>query len=306
MSGFDLKQMSIFTAIIAAAFAVVFFLSGFVSQNKIMLPETYDDSDLSFQGKKLKGFALGAEGLLADWYWMRSLQYIGGKIVKTESDLNIEDLSALNPRLLYPLLDNATDLDPKFMAAYSYGASVLPVIDRDLALKLTEKGIVNNPDAWRLYQYLGYIYWRAKDFKKAAEIYDKGSQIDGAPSFMKQMSAAMQAQGGSRETARLIYSQMLAEAEDQQSRNNAELRLKQLDSMDELDAINSILKKQSECPGSLSAIMPMLRNVTLPHGNDFKLNEQRQLIDPSGAPYYFDHKTCSAFVDLRFSKIPRF
>ncbi len=96
---------------------------------------------------------------------MRSLQYIGEKVVKSSNEtLNIENLTALNPRLLYPLLNNATTLDPQFMEVYAYGAVVLPAIDKEQAIKFTEKGITDNPSEWRLYQQLGYIYWRLGNF----------------------------------------------------------------------------------------------------------------------------------------------
>jgi len=116
--------------VFAAGFASIFDLSRYISAHRISLPDTYADSDLDLQGKRLKGYTLGTDGLLADWYWMRSLQYIGGKIaIKGLDQTNLEDMTSLNPRLLYPLLDNATTLDPKLMAAYSYGATVLPAID---------------------------------------------------------------------------------------------------------------------------------------------------------------------------------
>src|SRR3982750_2276599 len=116
--------------VVIAAFAATIDLSGYVQARKVTIPESYTDEDLDLQGKRLKGYALGFEGLLADWYWMRSLQYVGDKIVNSKSDtLNLDDLNSLNPRLLYPLLDNATDLDPKMLTAYTYGAVVLPTID---------------------------------------------------------------------------------------------------------------------------------------------------------------------------------
>ena len=293
--------------VVAVLLPVIGILSDAANGNRVALSESYEDSDLEFQGRRLKGFAIGAEGLLADWYWTRSLQYIGAKIVKTDTaQLNIDDLRSMNPRLLYPMLDNATDLDPRFMAAYSYGAIMLPAIDKSQAIALTEKGIRDNPGAWRLFQYLGYIYWRSNDFEKAAETYESGSKIAGAPPFLRQMAAAMRARGGSRETARLIYSQMLAEAEDRQSRESAELRLMQLDTMDQLDAINSVLKQQPVCPASLSIILPLLRNVKLPNGNEFKLNERDQLTDPSGVPYALDIGSCTASVDHKNSVIPQF
>ena len=98
---------------------MIVLLSDQANAKRVAVAESYEDSDLELNGRKLKGFALGAEGLLADWYWIRALQYIGSKILKNENaDLDIEDLRPLKPRLLYPLLDNATDLDPKFMTRH--------------------------------------------------------------------------------------------------------------------------------------------------------------------------------------------
>jgi|GEM_PF-6848412 len=112
-------------------------LSDHIQSHRITVPESYSDEDLDLQGKRLKGYSLGAEGLLADWYWMRSLQYVGDKIVRsTDTTINLDDLNSLNPRLLYPLLDNATDLDPKFINAFVYGAVVLPTVDPEQAIKL--------------------------------------------------------------------------------------------------------------------------------------------------------------------------
>lgn len=294
---------------VAAGLIVVAMLSGYVNANRISMPESYADADLAVQGKRLKGWSLGAEGLISDWYWMWSLQYIGGKIVASrDEEINLEDLRSLNPKLLHPLLDNAAELDPKFMAVYSYGASVLPAIDARLAIELTEKGIERNPEAWRLHQYLGYIYWRMKEYEKAADTYERGSRIAGAPPFMRQMVAAMKTQGGSRETAYELYTQMLAEAEDQQSRANAELRLMEIDSLEEREAANLRLKQFKEqtgaCISRVTELSAMLRNVRLPRGKSFMLNNANVLVDPTGVPYLLNAETCSLELDPA-TRIPK-
>ena len=240
--GFKEHVIVLPAVILIAGFAAVVWLSSFIERNRPPLPEGYSDSDLSMNGSRLKGFALGTEGLIADWYFMRSLQYIGDKMLTRKvGTLNIDDLSDLNPRLLYPLLNNATDLDPHFIAAYSYGAMVLPAVDKEKAVELTAKGIAKNPDSWRLYQHLGFIYWKLHRYDKAAESYEKGSTIEGAQPFMKLMAASMKADGGSRETARSIYQQMLDGSDDEQVRITAVRRLNELDSLDERDAIDKIM-----------------------------------------------------------------
>lgn len=296
--------LAVFLSLLGSAF-----VSARAIESRPQLSAEYADADLEFQGKKLRGWSLGSEGLLADWYWMRSLQYIGDKVVNSEEEfINVEDLRPLNPRLLYPLLDNATDLDPRFMAAFSYGSIVLPAIDPEHAIALTRKGIAANPESWRLYQYLGYIYWRQKRFEEAAETYDRGSRIAGAPPFMRQMVAAMKTQGGSRETAREIYLQMRDQAEDQQSRENAELRLLELDALEELDAINAELKAAAErtgkCPASLRQIVPSLREVKLPGGRAFRVDSNGDPADPLGFPYRLTPEDCRATLN-ETTKIPK-
>ncbi len=298
-------------AIIIFGFIAIFGLSNFIETNRPVMPEEYLDEDLSLQGEKLKGWSLGFEGLIADWYWVRSLQYMGDKVAKSKDRvINIEDLRSLNPRLLYPLIDNATTLDPQFMAAYSYGAIVLPAIDPALAIKIAEKGIENNPDEWRLYQHLGYIYWRLKQYDKAAEVYQKGSTIKNAPPFFKSMSARMNDEGGSRDTARKIYQQMLDEAKDSTTRENAKLRLLQLDSQDERDAIIKVLTqflaKNGRCIRNWREILPLLTDVKLPNGKDFRVDEGGNLVDPTDTPYIIVNQNNSCSIELHpKSKIPR-
>src|SRR5215213_6851345 len=131
----SLKTLGLYTVILLG-FAAIFGLSNFIESSRPPLPEGFEDEDLALQGAKLRGFSLGLEGLIADWYWMQSLQYIGDKVLKSKADINLENLQPLNPRLLYPMLDNATDLDPQFIAVYSYGAVVLPAINAEQAIKI--------------------------------------------------------------------------------------------------------------------------------------------------------------------------
>ncbi len=294
--------------VIVAAFLVVFWLSNYVESAKPKLPESFKDTDLVLQGKKLKGYALGSEGMLADWYWMMALQYIGGENADSpQEQIDIGDLRNLNPRLLYPYLDSATDLDPSFFAAYSYGAIVLPAIDADKAIALTEKGIRNNPDKWRLHQYLGYIYWQMKNFEKAAETYEAGSQVAGAAPFMKEMAAQMRSKGGSRDVARAMFRQILESSEDEQSKRSAQLKLWGLDAEDEITAINETLtsaKAANGCPVKLSDVYSQLANIDLPNGGDFRIDKDKGLVDPTGVPYRFDASSCSVELGPE-SRLPK-
>lgn len=302
------KQTIISIAALIFGFALIFVLSNFIQSHRPNITESYTDEDLALQGAKLKGYSLGFEGLIADWYWIQSLQYVGEKVLKAEGTVSLDNLKPLNPRLLYPLLDNATDLDPHFLVPYSYGAIVLPAIDTGQAIKITEKGIANNPNEWRMYQQLGYIYWRLKNYGKAAEIYEKGSKIQDAPPFMQMMSALMKTQGGNRSTARAMYEQMFRDAQDSQTKQFAEMRLSQIDSLDERDAIRAGLQqfkeKTNRCANSWSEIFPLLKSVKLPNGKEFRIDKSNNLVDPSDAPYILDKETCDVKLDAVKTKIP--
>ncbi len=309
-NGSILSKIVVPALLIIAGFASVIWLSGFIERNRPPLPEGYGDTDLSMNGSQLKGFALGTEGLIADWYFIRSLQYVGNKMLNSKSEtINIDDLRDLNPRLLYPLLNNATDLDPHFIAAYSYGAMVLPAVDKEKAVELTVKGIAKNPDSWRLYQHLGYIYWKLGSYDKAAESYEKGSEIAGAQPFMKLMAASMKADGGSRETARSIYHQMLDSSGDEQVHITAVRRLNELDSLDEREAIDKTLAdfndRKGRCAAGLGEILPELSRIKLPAGNEFEIDRSNRLLDPTGAPYILDRDKCRSALDLEHTGLSR-
>ncbi len=303
------NKTAIAVALIVLGFAAAFALTRFVESERPALPAGYEDQDLALHGSRLKGFVFGAEGLVADWYWMNSLQYFGGKITGVGlENLNLDDMTSLNPRLLYPYLNNATDLDPKFIAPYLYGATILPAIDPAQAIALTEKGIANNPGQWRLHQYLGFIYWKMNNFDKAAEVYEQGSRVSGAPPFFKMMAARMRIEGGSRDLAREMYRQILAEAQDDVSRRNVGLRLMQIDSLDERDLINPALKtfaeKNGRCATKWQEILPLLSDTKLPNGERLRIDQANQIVDPSGIPYRLDTSKCEATIDRPRSKIP--
>lgn len=302
-----LKKILLPLVITACGFAATTTLDGYLKTVKPELPLDYIDADPTFDVAKMRGFTLGLDGLIADWYWMRSLQYLGGKIATKEGFINIEDLREFNLKLLHPYLNSATDLDPQFMAAYSFGAIVLPAVNPEQAIAIAKKGIANNPGEWQLYQHLGYIYWKLKRYTEAAQTYEQGSLVAGAPPFMKMMSAAMKTEGGSRNNARAIYRQML-ESTDENIQNTAALRLKQIAALDEIEAINNTLVKRKEangrCVNSLSEIHASLAKITLPDGNDFRINTANQLVDPTDAPYLFDAATCTVKLDPGKTGIP--
>jgi tetratricopeptide (TPR) repeat protein len=235
---------------------------------------------------------------------------MGNKVLKHEGEVNISDLRPLDPRLLYPMLETAATLDPQFMTVYSYGAAILPAIDNQQAIKLLEKGISENPDEWKLYHHLGYIYWQSKNYSKAAEVYSEGAQKPAAPVWLKQMSANMQAEGASRDFARRVYLQMFETAGDEQTKSFAKLRFAQIQSLDERDAIRAVLKsfaeKNKRCVADWAEVSRELRSIKFPDKTALNFAPDGAPIDPTGVPYVIVNQDAECDVKLsKDSKIPQ-
>ena len=246
--------------------------------------------------------SLAFNGLAADWYWLRSLQYVGRKAEAFRGDINLDDLSPLGLRNLGALLEQSTALDPQFMAAYEFGAVVLPSIDREAAVRLNERGIRENPSEWRLQHHLGYIHWQAGRFQQAAEAYAAGARIEGAPKWMSVMAAQMSEHGSSRQVAREMYLRTYQESTDEQVKALAASRLAQLDSLDERERIGRALAdfrtRAGRCPAAWREVAPLLRAAKL------RLDPTGSPLDPSDVPYVLDAAACDAKLDER-SRVPK-
>ena len=262
-------------------------------------PNAIDES-LYVNGKTARRISLGFNGLAADWYWMRSLQYVGRKIIN-DNDVQLDNLGLLNLKLLAPLLDTATTLDPEFLDPYEYAAIVLPAINVNDAIRITKKGIDANPNAWRLYQHLGYIYWQQHDYQAASEIYGRGAQISGAPPWMEAMKAKMAADGGSRSTAREIYTRMYEQSADEKVRDMARKHLLQLDSLDQRDGLRKLFAayqaRTGKCPNSWKEVEPVFRAMRI------AVDGSGAPLDPSGVPYVLRAGACEVDLDAK-SEIP--
>jgi tetratricopeptide (TPR) repeat protein len=274
--------------------------------------ETRTDETLYFSsGQTIRKMSLGLEGLTADIYWIRTLQYFGRKLIDSGKPLSSSMTADIDMPLLAPLLNIVVTLDPHNLPAYRFGAIFLPERDIPAAIALLEKGIRENPNEWRLYQDLAYIYWQegnsatkeeqAALYEKAAHWYELGGQIPGSLWWMRDLAGLMRIKGGSRDAARLVYQAYLT-SDDKNISAQAVERLKQLQSLDELDVINSVLAKwrqsNGHCPADLRAIAPSLRSAGI------LLDDDSMPIDPDGFSYVFDAVNCEGKLAMR-SSIPR-
>jgi tetratricopeptide (TPR) repeat protein len=288
-------------SIVLIGVASVVGLSQWLDSHRPANSAAVEEEQLYLTGTMVRRVSLGFNGLAADWYWMRSLQYVGGKLLNAHQGIGLDNLSPLNLSLLAPLLDAATTLDPEFMEPYEYAAIILPGVNVADAIRIINKGIAANPSAWRLYQHLGYIYWQQKNFAAAADAYGRGATIPGAPPWMQAMKAKMLGEGGSPDTAREIYVHMYQEAGDEQVKEMARRHLMRLDSADERDGLRKILaayqSRTGRCPASWKDLEPIFRTLRL------RMDASGAPLDPAGTPYLLNHTKCEVELDPK-SEVP--
>jgi len=252
-------------------------------------------------GKLLKVMSLEYAPLMADMYWTRVVQYYGDKAVRHDPDLE----------LLWPLLDVTTTLDPHLLVAYRFGSMFLSESAPrgagrpDLGIQLIQRGIQANPDYWRLYEDLGFIYYfELHDYNKAGAAFLEGSKNPQALPWMKVLAAKVNEQGDNPETSEFLWNEIYTSTKDPQMKENAATHLQLLKADADCKAIDALSddfeKKNSRRPSSIRELVTagLLRGVPAdPMGNAYVLdNTGKAQLDPEsplGKKKRFYSKTLS-------------
>jgi tetratricopeptide (TPR) repeat protein len=261
--------------VLPLGFAGIWKLQHGIDAQRASLSEERDDILLR-SGKLVKAMSLEYAPLLADIYWTRVVQYYGNKHVRGQANLE----------LLWPLLDITTTLDPNLLTAYRFGAMFLSQAAPsgagrpDLAVQLIQRGIQANPDYWRFYEDLGFVYYfDLKDYQKASEAFLEGSKKPNAQVWMKVMAAKIAAEGESFETSMFLWKDIYDSAVDPTVKKNALSHLQLLrvkEDCKHLDALaDEYAKRYGRRPARISELVQagLLRGIPG---------------DPLGFAYIFD------------------
>ncbi len=257
----------------------------------------------------LKRMSLGYDGLLADVYWTRAVQYFGDKLTRGSEHFD----------LLAPLLEITTTLDPHLLVAYEYGSNFLaPKIpggagQPQRAIKLAEFGIRNNPNQWHLYYDLGFIYYmELGDYANAEKAFADGAKIPNAHQVMRIMAAKMAEHAGNIQTARLMWATTLETTHDPNVKSNAVAHLNALQVDEDVTILDALVsqyrKKTGHLPQSFSDLVAvnMLRFVPAdPLGHTYKLmpDGQVEVRVPDDLPF-LEKGTPIGYIPPRMPKLP--
>jgi hypothetical protein len=255
--------------------------------------------------------ALGFGGLVADWYWLSALQYVGRKIqdqaqagrLDLQEAVQLDRIKAVDPAVLVRLFEMITTLDPRFLGVYEFAAVVLPAVDVSAAVTVLEQGVRANPDQWYLHQQLAYIHWQRGDYGAAADAFRRGARMTTAR-WMEHMAERMERQGDDPRVARAMYTRMHEQAQDEQVKQWARKRLMELSSLEERTAIRRVLNDfaaaQGRCPRAWTELTPALVSAGL------RVHPQGPPLDPSDTPYVLVVSPLGCDVALHASStVPR-
>ena len=264
--------------LLIVAFLGIYWIQSAIDRQMSLIHHTQEVLYLP-SGKVLQALSLGHYGLIADIYWMRAVQYYGGKRLQNAKQFE----------LLEPFIDIATTLDPQLLHAYRFGSIFLseksPVgaEQPEKAIALLEKGIRHNPDEWQLYRDLGFIYyWYLEDYNKGAAWFLEGSKNPRSARWMKTFAAELLAKGNTRETARFLWQEAYDTSDSGPLKNNAKENLLRLQALDEIDTLKSVVSKVEAKMGRKVLSLQELVQLGI-----FKQHP----LDPKGFPYTLDPET---------------
>jgi hypothetical protein len=214
-----------------------------------------------WSGPQVRRLADGFANILADVYWLRTVQYFGSQRAFAERS---------NFALLRPLIDITTSLDPRMEIAYRYGATFLAeeypagAGDPQAAIDVLRKAVAQI------------------DGTTASQILLEAAKLKDAPHILETLAADVVARRGDRQTARALWQRLYDQAEPGPMRDNAASHLQQLAALDGMDAIRAATEAFRARAGRWPASFDELRRAGLIQGN---------LVDPTGVPFEYNPET---------------
>ncbi len=242
------------------------------------LDSTHQEQDelVLRSGPLVKAMSLEYAPLAANLYWTRVVQYYGNRHANQRANLD----------LLWPLLDVTTTLDPNLIVAYRFGGMFLSDApprgagQPQRGIELLRRGIRANPEYWRFYEDLGFIYYfDLHDYHNAAEALMAGSKVPGAMVWMKTAAARIAEKGESLETSAKLWSEVYNSTNEPSIKENAKVHLQLLRARADCGELNKLAaeyKKQTGRPPK--EVRDLVKGGLLPG----------LAVDPVGVVYWFD------------------
>jgi hypothetical protein len=170
-------------------------------------------------GPMLRHASLGFAAPVSDYVWLQAIQYYGG-YRRGEHDL----------RYFAGLVEATTTLDPRFSEAYHFASLVLAMEfgDHQGAIDLLKRGIIANPDDWRLHFNVGFIHYVfLREYSVASLWFEAAAQKPGATDFCRRFAAFSKRRAGDLEGSLILWEHLGRTTESADMRELAERMVEQ-------------------------------------------------------------------------------
>tara|TARA_B100001971_G_scaffold209115_1_gene232097 strand:+ start:1123 stop:1932 length:810 start_codon:yes stop_codon:yes gene_type:complete len=182
-------------------FAASAFLNKQISKPPIKIEKQV--SAINFHDSFYRLLFAGYKRMVADLLWIATL---------LESDLSHYKRKDLN-NWMFLRFKSITDLDPKFLQAYSFGGQYLNIIKDDVegAAYLFDKGLSYYPNNYSLNFNGGYLYaFELAEYERAVKLYERIRHHPSAPKFIDSLIAKLKfKETGDLETTYKVLEEML-------------------------------------------------------------------------------------------------
>jgi len=193
-------------------------------------------------GFAIHALSMGFYNVFADLIWLRFIQYYGEHRM---TDARFE--------LMYHILDILTTLDPKFAYAYTLGGLMLThdAQNPDQARSLLKKGIIQNPDDWRLpfmYGFIHYVF--LKEYLIAKTYFRIAAFKPGAPDTPKRWAAFVTYfKMGDLRASLALWTDLYNNTENPEEKAIAEYYIKKIKMKIDIEFLNDKIKIFEEKTG---------------------------------------------------------
>lgn len=151
--------------------------------------------------------ALGQHALVADYYYLRSLDHFGDVQFHRAHYPNLE-----------PFLSRVLELDPYHRMAYVFAGTALTLDGMEIRASnaLLEKGLIHRPDLWQVPFYLGFNhFYFLQNYPEAARMLARAAKLEGAPEVAGPLATRLSAEAGEPELGIRMIDSMLEGVSDE-------------------------------------------------------------------------------------------
>jgi len=223
----------------------------------------------------VRALSLGHINLIADYYWLKTIQYLGTKILQESPPLQI-----------WRYANFVTELSPGFFEAYYY-PSVIMIVYRITPrenLALLEKGERYYPRSKDLALLLGFVnYYFARDNQKAAKYFEKAYQLSGYQPYAL-LATRLLAEKGNLEYGQAILGELANDTRNPAFQNSIREMMKGMEQRKHLDFLDQKIEEYQQKYSAPPETIQDLIQAQL-------LSPEQLPGDPLGGKYYIDPQT---------------